>query len=1325
MEGYEPQTFKELYSDIQTIQNIEEWLNDAWVGKDKLESCLRLFSNLGIICKLQKFNICNGNFNKQTIKTIKHKKEIFYNRMDELRKLKDKGDASDLTGIHKDDSKTLLVTTSKNINQLNIGKLDITQILYNFSPYEASGYSLILCIVIRDKVEFMKMLENVEKSNQKLKDMVEHETTILLDYTDIYEAYNKFIQIYKDIKFEDLIKCKKEPLVLKMHQRLGVLKTLRLKQNDENNILWGQIQRSGKSYIMAGCMIDDSKNKQNCNYLIMTTAPNETIEQYIDVLNCLQLEDYTIIYLNNKTKDIELTSKKNIIICSKQFLGNKTGDRTIKWLKKLKIDMKFLDESHFGGATDLAKNILNIYGNKCFTIHITATYTKPTTNYNIPRKNWILWDLEDIKYCKNINEGDNEELLIMKHGEELRYILKEYSRNNIIDEYSKYPELFVLIDEISPETIEEIIKLTKNNNYGYSLDAIFLLSQGVIYNEDGTETIEYHTQFQDEGEVLKLFYRIFGKYNKYGISDTNYPDEKVFMKRIDMICNNTQTESRYIGNMTEPMIIMCYLPMNHISIISKALIKLLNKVGILSTYELIDINCEVSSGKSKQRIEEARQRATLTGKIGVLVFSGGQCTLGVTIDNCDIVILLNTNMGYDKIYQMMFRSMTEGNNKRNGFVIDLDITRELNIMTEYSIILKPEISVKQSLKYLLRNRIINLNGDYWMPCFGNKNYKFNELIDNIYSIYSSNFGKAIDHLLNRLKMKEVILMKEDQYKLNMHFYSNKDAVKNDKKIKKGIDKIIVNNNTTDEQTTKLEECEDKNYTNINYSDIIRHIIPLLCILTINSEIFTFEEMNETVEQNEDIQNILINQLQSWWGKKIDIILYTNLIINKYSIYMDDDNETKQLIKTIKELFIENKNNTEELSKLVDKYLIPQELEKKTNAEVSTPYKLRQEMLEKMPTRFWRKPRKVFEPCSGKGGFLIDIVNYFMVGLKETIKDEDERYRVIVEECLYFSDINPTNIFICKLLLDSDNKYNLNSNEGNTLELDITERWGIDGFDAVIGNPPYNSSGNTGTGNTIWQHFTKKSLNIWLNNKGYLIFVHPSGWRKPNTERGKYYGLYELMTNSNRMIYLSIHGIKDGFKMFRCGTRYDWYIIEKKINNSKTTIINDEDNNNYILDLNNFKWLPNSNILEIQKLLTVNEEDRCGIIYNRSNYGSDKKYISKIQTEEYKYPIIHTIPKTGVRYIYSNTRNKGHFGVPKIIFGDNGLNDVVIDILGLYGMSENSMGIIIDNIEHGNNIKKALLSTKFKNILKNCIFGNFRIDWRLFTYFKADFWKEFI
>ena len=57
-----------------------------------------------------------------------------------------------------------------------------------------------------------------------------------------------------------------------------------------------------------------------------------------------------------------------------------------------------------------------------------------------------------------------------------------------------------------------------------------------------------------------------------------------------------------------------------------------------------------------------------------------------------------------------------------------------------------------------------------------------------------------------------------------------------------------------------------------------------------------------------------------------------------------------------ENFLYNKKNvynSKTLGQLVDKYLIPAELEKKSNAEVSTPYKLRQEMLDKIPCSFWK------------------------------------------------------------------------------------------------------------------------------------------------------------------------------------------------------------------------------------------------------------------------------------------------------------------------------------------------------------------------------------
>ena len=61
------------------------------------------------------------------------------------------------------------------------------------------------------------------------------------------------------------------------------------------------------------------------------------------------------------------------------------------------------------------------------------------------------------------------------------------------------------------------------------------------------------------------------------------------------------------------------------------------------------------------------------------------------------------------------------------------------------------------------------------------------------------------------------------------------------------------------------------------------------------------------------------------------------------------------------------------------------------------------------------------------------------------------------------------------------------------------------FDIIMGNPPFNPpKGETGasSGNSIWQNFIIKS-HFMLNNKGYLIFVHPPGWKKPTDEEFKH------------------------------------------------------------------------------------------------------------------------------------------------------------------------------------------------------------------------------
>ena len=1316
-------TFKELYEFLQLYKenNILTWLTTPWVGIDKQESLLRLFAGLGLIDKLKSYVICKGNYNKKTITKNATIKDVFYNKQNNLIKLKDKGDSSDLTGICKTNEKHLLVTTSKNLNKIQVGKLDIDKILTNFKQYQYEEYTMSLCICVRNRVDFETMKKNIEKTNHQLKSLLEKEDTIIIDWHDLNQAYHQFKIFYGQTPIDNIINSNKTTLILKMHQHLSVLKTLKMKKSGEKKILWGHIQRSGKSYIIGGCIIEDSVDKDECNYLVITTAPKETIEQQRKVFDCIQLANFNVIVLNGKNKKPVLT-KKNIIICSKQFLQTKLNNghdknkrseektKSITWLKKMGFDMRFIDESHNGGTTELAKKTLEFYGTQAFTVQITATYSKPINDYNIPKDCWILWDLEDIKLCKNITDEGSIIRLVEKHGDCIQGIISKYSQDSIISEYSKYPQMFILTNEIKKHISTEIINDTQDNNYGWSPDACFLLKHAITKDEDTKKNKLIITEkFQKEGEILKVFYRIFGKINNFGIPDKDYPDNIVFMKRVEKICKDPTIDSRFIGEGVlhdEPMIIMAFLPQKNIDKISKATTTLLERHNVIPDYDIISINSKTTNNP-KQNIEDARIKARNSGKKGVLVLSGKQCSLGVSIDNCDIVLLLNNSMGFDMIYQMMFRCMTEGKNKKCGFVIDLNIHRVIETsVINYASLIKPDIHPSEATKFILQERLINLNGDHWMPSFGNDVSKITALCENVYKLYSSNTENALNHFLNRLRFKEILLTKEEQKIFNAMFSDTTPTKKQkelidklleedeeEEKIKKGIEKTKVDNEDID--TSSETSNDKKEEKQINYMDILKHIIPLICLLTIHNKETSFVKMFELIENNEYVYNILIHQTKNWWGKSIDSKIIKRFI-NVYMKYMKDDKETNQIIRTVKELFMKNIKNNRELSKLIDKYLIPQELEKKSNAEVSTPFKLRQEMLDKIPVEFWTSIKKVFEPCAGKGGFIVDIIDRFMNGLEKTIPDEKERYRTIVEECLYFSDINSTNIFVCKLLIDPYNEYNLNYNEGNTLELNIKEKWNIEGFDAVIGNPPYEAQKATGD-NKLYLDFTSYSIkNIYDN--ALLLFIVPTNIKNYITNQDKN---RSYISNFMEIMYLSLNTSNKYFP--NISTYFSYFLIKKNIVKScqtKTAFMRGKKIENSIITINEKDELPLTlstkdinlinkvsnlikkqwNTLDIKKALyQKTNKKECTLRIRKSHIKNGD--IKEDYDETYKYKIIDKINKghnfPGI-YYYNNYKMLD-YGKPKIIMCSGGYLMPSLDKEGVYNISDNMLYILINDL----------------------------------------------
>ena len=61
-------------------------------------------------------------------------------------------------------------------------------------------------------------------------------------------------------------------------------------------------------------------------------------------------------------------------------------------------------------------------------------------------------------------------------------------------------------------------------------------------------------------------------------------------------------------------------------------------------------------------------------------------------------------------------------------------------------------------------------------------------------------------------------------------------------------------------------------------------------------------------------------------------------------------------------------------------------------------------------------------------------------------------------------------------------------------------------------------------------------------------------------------------------------------------------------------------------------------------------DKCNILQSMSAYEPRKKWISKTETKEFKYPVVHSTPKDGHRFVWSNRNDNGFYGIKKIIFG---------------------------------------------------------------------------
>lgn len=372
-------------------------------------------------------------------------------------------------------------------------------------------------------------------------------------------------------------------------------------------------------------------------------------------------------------------------------------------------------------------------------------------------------------------------------------------------------------------------------------------------------------------------------------------------------------------------------------------------------------------------------------------------------------------------------------------------------------------------------------------------------------------------------------------------------------------------------------------------------------------------------------------------------------------------------------------------------------EKKENGEVFTPPDLIHEKfnaLKKAVPDIWNNPRRKFlDPANGIGNYPAVAFHRLMDGLNEVIPCKMERKKHILENMLYMCELNKNNVDKCRFLFDPSNEYKLNLYEGSFFDLDIKKEWGIELFDVVMGNPPFNSGSIRSATRTrtdddlnekkkyrgLWTIFVKNSMDI-LKPQGILAFITPASWFRTTMKTRE-----SLLTNTIKWVRIIDHN--QSKKEINANITISIYILinTPNINQEKTTIITAYGNSEHYLDIKYSIPMAYHNI--ILKLFEFNDMKNCRLDVkcgNRPCLLNDnmKQKIPDEYKLEDKWAVVTYLVNGGLRG-YITDRQTPSASMRKIIIANKiGLDGIFIDEgkLEVNASSTRNYYILGDNLE---------------------------------------------
>ncbi len=847
---------------------------------------------------------------------------------------------------------------------------------------------------------------------------------------------------------------------------------------------------------------------------------------------------------------------------------------------------------------------------------------------------------------------------------------------------------------------------------------------------------------------------------------------KEFLKKIFSMIISSNPRDNSIMNMIEktqshfksrksdsnnPKLFLIYLPLgNDINRLQETICEFLEKNKLWRNYHVTYSNSKSNSDKDVKKYKEFVDKQMQIAKnkkdcAGCIIFLGNQGKMAYTYHDCDVVIRLDNGTDIDDAEQVGYRCLTEGpitdnvdEQKTIGITVDLNIQRVYAIMRNKIKNYKKDNPGSKKTYGEIIQYMYEENQFIFNPIeidFGNcstemveyyKSYedklKSETLIETV--ICNIQCEDSLSDYIKKIKSKD------GTYQANPKLNGKQPDCPKGGKTKKKVDSIPVDKSKSDKNVDSHEDSdidvdEPNIFNDINKTKNLYEFLTKLCCLMLRIDYMNKKNSSGVIEllkilkEDEKRFNIIkMKLIDDYDVSDIDI----NIIYDRYIEDMSNGNNI-DILDDIFEIYSNTDPNV--VRDIIGKHFIPSLDQKKKNAEIPTPPKLCDEMIDKIPNQhFMNSSNKTCEPCCGKGNFVLAIFERYFNGLSH-IEDECERCIYIIENCLYFCDIESINVYITEELLKChalskmkqefwenwDNVIRIcnvkfNSHVCNTLELNIQKKWNINGFDAVICNPPYEerdpiTGKSKGGGNNMYTKFIYFADKI-LNQNGYILFINPPTYFSPGRTNNK--NDMNLRKDILDKYYYHFINLQECSKYFPgVGSKFIYYLIQKNNDKNKNMNVickyNDiiynstMDQNLIIRDY--LSYLLTNECLNILDKIKNNENDKLNII-NSTVFDKRRPYVLKKLKKEknedykkrafsnkYKYPI----QATGVQICYAskpcvNQNNK------KVLMSRSGYLRPVYDD-GILGIGGDCYSCLVKDKKEGNEVIKLLNSKLYK------------------------------